>query len=506
MSNNKRIAKNTLSLYFRMIITMLASLYTSRIVLKTLGVEDFGIYNIVGGVVVLFSFLNNALTQASQRFLTFSLGENDLVKFKNIFNLSILVYLLLSIAVFILAETFGLWFLNTKLNIQAERMNAANWVYQFTIVAFMFNLLRTPFNAVIIAHEKMSFYAYISILEVILKLLIVYFLVVFTYDKLILYSILLTAVHFVVLCIFIFYVKIKFSMCKFCYYWDFPTFKKMAFFSGWSLFGSLSVMSANQGVNVLLNIFFGVFVNAAVGISNQVCGAVQQFISNFQMAFNPQITKYYAANDRDYLLSLIFKTSKFSLFLIFIISLPILLKTEAILKLWLGIVPNYTVFFCQLILISMIIESLSGPLWMVVQATGKIKKYQIYMSFIKFTEIIGVYVLFKFGLNPVYAFIVRCLVSCLSLICRLFLLKNLIKFPSKVYIRDVLLKSVIICGVISFITYIVCDKLFKGDSIFDIIYLTSCSLLISVIIIFSLGLNSREKQFIVSGIKKGIYK
>ncbi len=496
--NNKRIAKNTAMLYFRMLFTMAVSLYTSRIVLNTLGVEDFGIYNVVGGVVVLFSFLNSSLTQATQRFLTFELGKKDMVGFNNIFNLSLLLYLAISIAIIILAETLGLWLLNTQLNIQSERIIAANWAYQFTIVTFVLNMMRTPYNAAIIAFEKMSFYAYISIIEVILKLLIVYILVFLSIDKLILYSILLSVVSFIILIIFIFYIIHKFNYCRLHFFWDVTIFKKMASFSGWTLFGSLSVMSATQGVNMLLNIFFGVVVNAAVGISNQVAGAVQNFVTNFQLAFNPQITKSYASDNREYLMSLIFNTSKYSLFLISILVIPLLIKTEAILKLWLGIVPDYAVIFSQLTLISLVIESISGPLWMTVQATGKIKKYQIYISGIKFIEIIGALIFFKLGFNPTIPFIIRCILSFILLFLRLFLLKDLIKFPIRIFIQNVVIKNFVVCGSASIISYYICNNFYSTFNLNNIVGTTITSIIITIVLIYIFGLNKSERRFIIN--------
>ena len=496
--NNKRIAKNTLFLYFRMIITMLVSLYTSRVVLNTLGVEDFGIYNVVGGVVVLFSFLNSSLTQATQRFLSFKLGEKDMVGFNNIFNLSLTLYFIISLAIIILAETVGLWFLNTQLNIQSERMVAANWGYQFTIISFVLNMLRTPYNAAIIAFEKMSFYAYISIIEVILKLLIVFTLVLLPFDKLILYTILLSAISFIILLIFIFYIINKFEYCRFYYYWDALIFKKMASFSGWTLFGSLSVMSATQGINLLLNIFFGVIVNAAVGISNQVAGAVQNFVSNFQLAFNPQITKSYASNNKDYLVSLIFNTSKYSLFLVSILIIPLLIKTEAILKLWLGIVPDYSVIFSQLILSSLVIESISGPLWMTVQATGNIKKYQIYVSTIKFIEIISALIFFKLGFNPSIPFIIRCVLTFMLLFIRLYILNDLINFPTRLFITKIVIKNSFICGSAGILSHIICNNFFYTYNLDDIVKSTIISIIISVILIYFLGLNKNERKYIAN--------
>lgn len=300
ISNNKRIAKNTMMLYIRMLLSMIVSLYTSRVVLNILGVEDYGIYNVVGGVVVLFSFLNNAMASATQRFLNFELGRGDVLEVKRIFSISMTSYICIALLVLFLSETVGLWFFNTQLNIPSSRIDAASWVYQMSIFTFCFSILRIPYNASVIAYERMSFFAYISIIEVLMKLLIVYLLVLGSIDKLILYAILIFVVTVLVNAIYQFYCKHMFEICTYSFFWDKILFKKIIGFSGWSLFGSLANMSAQQGVNFLLNIFYGVTVNAAVGIANQVSSAIYAFISNFQTAFNPQLIKSYASGEKEY--------------------------------------------------------------------------------------------------------------------------------------------------------------------------------------------------------------
>ena len=313
-SNNKHIAKNTLMLYFRMILTMLVSLYTSRIVLNTLGVEDYGIYNIVGGVVILFSFFNNAMSNATQRFLSFELGQNNSVQLKRTFSMIINVHIGIAFLIFLLAETVGLWFLNTHINIPTERMKAANWVYQFSIFTFLINIIRVPYHATIVAYEKMSFYAYLSIIEVLLKLGVVFLIQISPLDKLIFYGFLIFVVSVLILLVYKIYCNKNFDAANYNFFWDTKLFKTLISFSGWSLFGSAANVSSKQGTDILLNIFYGVMVNAAMGIANQVNNAVNGFVQNFQTAFKPQIVKSYAANETDYLIRLIFQTSKFSFF------------------------------------------------------------------------------------------------------------------------------------------------------------------------------------------------
>lgn len=442
--NNKRIAKNTLMLYIRMLLTLGVSLYTSRVVLQVLGVEDYGIYNVVGGVIVLFSFLNGALTQATQRFLTYELGQHNMKRFKQIFSISLLVYLGLSIIIVFLSETIGLWFLNTHLNISEDKMMVANWVYQLTIITFFLNIMCTPYNAAIIAHERMSFYAYISIVEVVLKLLVVFLLILVDYNKLATYAVLISLVALIILSLYVVYCVLQFDECKYTYYWEKQLFMKLISFSGWSMFGSISAIATSQGVNMLLNIFFGVIVNAAMGITNQVSNAINQLVVNFQMAFNPQITKSYAKGDREYWETLVFQAAKISYLLLLFVSLPFLIKTDIILHIWLEKVPQYTVEFCQLTIIALLIDTLSGPLWMLMQANGRIKKYQLIVSSIFLLNFCLSYLLIFLGYSPVSVLIVRCIICCLLLVVRLLLFVSMLNFPSAKFCREVILRVILV--------------------------------------------------------------
>ena len=339
-ANNKRIAKNTLYLYFRMLLIMGVTLYTSRIVLNALGVEDFGIYNIVGGVVILFSFINNALSSATQRFLNFEIGRGDVLGTKRVFSMSLTIHLFVALFVVLLAETVGLWFLNTQMNIPTERMAAANLVYQFSILTVCISFVQIPYYASVVAYEKMSFFAYIAIIEVILKLLIVVLLIYVGFDKLRLYSILTFLVAVLVFVCYKYYCNTRLDLSRYKYFWDKILFSKLLNFSGWMLFGAAAGVSATQGVNILLNIFYGVTVNAAMGISTQVNSAVNKFVSNFQTAFMPQITKLYAIGDFEHLRKLIGQSSRFSFLLLFALACPLMLNIDFVLKLWLKTVPE----------------------------------------------------------------------------------------------------------------------------------------------------------------------
>lgn len=375
-ANNRRIAKNTLLLYFRMILNMLVALYTSRIVLNTLGVTDFGIYNVVGGVVSMFGFLNGLLSTTIQRYMTFELGKGNLNTFNKVFNISQIILGLLSLLIIILAETVGLWFLYNKLVIPVDRMEAALWVFQASIASTVIMLMSVPYNAVIIAHEKMSVFAYISIIEVCLKLGMVFFLFLFDMDKLVLYSFLMFIVQISIRMIYGVYCSRHFSGTRFRLLIDKSLIKEMLSFTGWNLFGNIAFLMYTQGVNILLNMFFGPLVNAARAVAVQAQGAISQFSTNFQMALNPQITKSYAIRDYSYMHKLINRSSKFTFLLLLFISLPIMIETHMVLFLWLGDVPAYSVAFLRIMIVTVIIDAVANPLMVAASATGDVKKYQ----------------------------------------------------------------------------------------------------------------------------------
>lgn len=492
--NNKRIAKNTLLLYIRMFVMLAVGLYTSRVVLHVLGASDYGIYNIIGGVVVLFSFINNALISATQRFLNFNLGKKDITAVHHVFCMSMNAYFILSLLFIVLAETIGLWFVNTQLNIPEDRHNAALWVYQFSVLTFIVNLLRIPYNATIIAYERMDFYAYVSLIEVILKLAVVYLLFVTSYDKLILYALLYTIIPIMMNIVYKIYCNKHFSVTKYQPLWNKEIFRSLFGFSGWSLFGSIANMSAQQGINILVNIFYGVTANAAVGIANQVTTNVYQFISNFQTAFQPQIVKTYAANETEAFHKLIFRSAKFSYFMMFLLALPIILTTHDILEIWLVKVPEYTAIFCQLILGFLIIECISAPLWMAVQATGKIKRYQILMAICIFMNFPLTYIVFKIGMPVYYAWIIRIFVNVITISVRCIYMKKYLEFPILDFFKKVI-KPILIVSAISIpIPYFISISTTSG--IENIIIVTIISILISLFFIYTLGLNINEKKFI----------
>lgn len=489
--NNKRIAKNTLFLYLRMLVIMLTALFTSRIVLDVLGAADYGLNNVIGGVVVLFSFLNAALLSATQRYINFYLGKQDYKQTNIVFCMSMNTYLLLSILVVILGETIGMWFVNTQLNIPQDRVYAAQWVYQFTLLQFVINLLRVPYNASIIAYERMNFYAYISLIEVIIKLLVVYLLYITSYDKLIFYSFLYTIIPLSITVIYKWYCNRNFETTKYRVIWDKVAFKEMFCFSGWSLFGSLANLAAHQGLNILINIFYGVTVNAAAGIANQISTNVYQFISNFQTAFQPQIIKTYAAKELEHFNKLIFQTSKFSYFMVLVLVLPILFTIDGILDIWLKDVPEYTAIFCRLILVYFSIEAITAPLWMSVQATGKIRNYQILMASLIFLNFPIAYIVLKLGL-PVYSiWIVRIMVNVVVMIARCIYMKKKLNFPLLPYIKAVIMPIVSVTLValpIPILLYYTIHGFWQNMIIVGII-----TFALTVVDVYFVGMNTHEK-------------
>lgn len=379
-SDNKRIAKNTLLLYIRTILIMLVSLYTSRVVLNTLGVEDYGIYQAVGGVVAMFSVISGALSNSISRFITFGLGRGDLDNLNRVFCTSINIQILISVIVLLLCEAVGVWFLNYKMNIPVDRLPAANWVLQSSLITFVLGLLSTPFNASIIAHEHMNAFAYISILEAVLKLIIIYALCISPYDKLISYSILLVIVSAIIRFIYGLYCRKHFSECKYRFIYDKPIFREMVGFAGWNFFTNAAYIFNTQGISILINIYFGVALNAARGIATQVDAAVRQFVDNFSMAVNPQITKSYASGDIERMNYLICKGARFSFFLLFLFCLPVIVETNYILSIWLKTVPNYTVAFVRLAFVGSLITCLGTTGYTACMATGKIRNYVIWIT------------------------------------------------------------------------------------------------------------------------------
>lgn len=489
--NNKRIAKNTLMLYLRMLLTMGVSLYTVRVVLDTLGVIDYGLYNVVAGIVTMFSFFSGTMASASQRFFSFEIGRKNYDQLKRTFSITMLIYLILAVVILVLAETVGLWFLNNKMTIPPERMEAARWVYHFSILSFMMTMFTIPYNAAIIAHERMNIFAWVSIIEVTLKLLIVYLLVVFPFDKLKLYAVLMFGVTTLVTFTYRTYCQRKFSECRVNFYWEKNLFKEIISYSGWNLFGALAIVLRDQGVNIVLNLFFNPVVNAARGIAFQINQALLQFTSNFYMAVKPQIMKSYAAGHKSEMHKLVFQSSKFGFFLMLLLVTPILIKTEFIISLWLKQVPQYTIIFTKLLIINALIDVMNVPIVSAIQATGRIKAYQLIISIVLLLNLPLTYLLLRFGFSPQTSIYISISLSLISYFPRLLLANKLTGFSVSSFLKQVVLPciSVLIC---TFGCLFIVIRYFKYDD-YKLIFF---SLFFSVFFIYRLGLTKKDRKLI----------
>ncbi len=440
-TNNRRIAKNTLLLYARMFLMFAITLYTSRIVLQTLGVTDYGIYNVVGGVISMFGFLVGAMTTSTQRYITYNLAKEDVKELKKVFSTTIIIHILIALIILILGETIGLWFVKNKLVIPEERMNAAMWVYQLSILTSLVQIISVPYNADIIAHEKMSAFAYISILEAVLKLAIVYFLLIISYDKLITYSVLVFLVGLLIRYVYSHYCKRHFEESHFKMPHDKKLFKEIFSFAGWNFWGNLAGVLFGQGLNILLNMFFGPVVNAARGVAVQVQNAITQFSINFQTALNPQITKTYAAGEFETMHTLIFRSSKFTFILLFILCFPVIIETPMILEMWLGrgMVPEDTVIFVRLMLCVTMIDAMANPLMVGAAATGDVKKYQSVIGGILLAIVPISYVVLKLGGAAWAVFLVHLIICIIAFVVRLWIISPMINLSLHVFAKRVVL-------------------------------------------------------------------
>lgn len=499
---NRKIAKNTILLYMRTLFTMLVSLYTSRIILNVLGIDNYGIYNVIGGTISMFSIFSGSLSGAISRFITYGLGEGDIEKLKKIFSTSVSIQIGLAVFIFILTEIGGLWMLNSKLNIPADRMYAAHWVLQFSIFTFVTGLISTPYNACIIAHEHMKIFAYMGIFEVVMKLLFVVGLYFSPFDKLIVYSFLLFLIALILRMIYGIYCKRKFEECTYQFIIDKKLLKEMTGYACWGFFGNASYMFNTQGVNIIINLFFGVTLNAARGIVAQVEAAVMQFVNNFTTAISPQITKSYASGNREYMFTLICRGTKFSFFLLLIFLIPIEFEAETLLKLWLGNVPEHAPLFLQLSLIGAAMVLLGNSSYTAIMATGTIRNYQLVVTLVGCMFFPLTWVAYKLGLPAMTTYIIYIVIYGILNGIRLLFMRKLLGFRIRTFIRDVLcpilivtISAVIVPGIISIST---------SPSVFRFILLTGISIISTAACIYTGGLTHNERKTISMKLKNRI--
>lgn len=506
-SNNRKIAKNTILLYFRMLLIMLVNLYTSRVILNALGVEDYGIYNVVGGLVSMFSMISGAISVSISRFITFELGKSDNNKLKAVFSSSVIIqYIMCAIIIFI-AETIGLWFLNNHMTFPESRGFATNIIYQITIVTFCISLLNIPYHAAIIAHERMKAYSFISIIDSFLKLTIAIIIPFITFDKLIIYVFLLLIALLCVRIIYLIYCKRNFEETRCRKNLDKRVLKEMFVYSGWTYIGASSALLRDAGGNILINIFYGPIANAARGIGVQVQSAVNQFSSNFMTALNPQIIKSYAIGDYKYVNFLLFNGSRFSFYVMLLFALPILFNTQYILLLWLKQVPEYTVWFVRLALIFSLSEAISNPLITAASANGRIKKYQLLVGGIQSLNFpISLIALF-FGFPPYSVFMVAIVLSQFCLLGRLYILKTMINLPVLSFIKKVYLRIIIVTIISSISPFIL--QTCMEEKFLDFLISVIISIISVGLSIYYIGVNKEERDTILNyayKLKKKIIK
>ena len=499
MSNTRTIAKNTIVLYIRMVMVLLITLYTSRVVLQALGIDDFGLYGVIGGVVGLFAFLKTSIGKATQRFLNVEMVAKD-GDLRSVFQTSWTIHLLLAVIILILAETVGLWFLNAKVNIPEGREFAANMLYHTTVVALCVSMLEIPFSSVIIAHEKMTIFAVIGVLDAVLKLGIAFLILYDEGDRLILYGILITGITILNVLIYYIYCKRKFSeiSIKLCY--DSKRFKDIFGFVGWTVLGQAAIVGCNQGNAVLVNLFHSVAANAAMSVGRQVSGAVDNLASNFQTAFNPQITKSFAEGDYKYLRFLVFTTSKISYCLLFVAALPIVINIDCVLDLWLDTVPPLSNIFCILCLVNSIINALSAPLNFCVLAAGRIKWFQIVTALVYLSDLIILYALFQLGLPPETAMWVKVSIMVVILMVRLYYAHKEIPNIGLQSFTVLVILPLLLMSVGSIVFALALVPLF--ENLILRLCLTAVAVLINIVLMWFVALSKSERVAVVKIIKK----
>lgn len=490
--NDKRIAKNTIYLYFRTSIILLVNLYMSRVILDNLGITDYGVYNAVGGVIAMFSVVSGALSSSISRFITFELGKGNSQRLHNIFSSSLNIQICIAFLIILISEPIGIWFLNNHMNIPTDRIIAANWVLQCSLITFCINLIAVPYNACIIAHERMSAFAYISVLEAILKLLVAFMLPIILFDKLITYAILLVAVALIVRSAYSIYCKRNFDECHYKFIYDKKLLKEMTGFAGWNFLTNTAYIFNTQGVNILINLYFGVTLNAARGIATQVEGAVMQFVNNFTMALNPQITKSYAQGNKQEMFSLVCLGSKFSCFLMMFFAIPLIFEANYILSLWLKDVPLHTVTFVQLSVIAAIIDKMGITCTTACLATGKAKDYTIWISIVGSLMFFLTWICFFAGFAPESAYISYMITYVLVNATRLIIMKKLHGFPISMFIKEVIYKVLLSVPLAIIIPFFITNMM--EPSFLRLIITATCCTIATTISVLFVGLKVSERK------------
>lgn len=500
-NRSKTITKNTIILTLRMIFVVIISLYTSRLLLQILGIEGFGIYNLIGGIIVIMSFMNGSMTLAINRFLSYELGKDNLEKTRNIFSMAVNILSIMSIIIIILAETIGLWFINTKLNIPEEKIFAANIVYQTSIIIFILQTIQIPYKSVIISHENMGLFAYLSIFEVLGKLGILYIVKALTYDSLITYSILLALVIFIIFLIHLFIASYKFNEAHYHFFWSKPIFIEITKYVSYATVGNIATVVVTQGQSILLNIFYGPALNAVRGLSIQVTSAVMNFIQNVYTAVTPQITKSYAKKDWDYFQNLIIQSSLLSYYILLLISIPLLLEIDIVLNLWLTEVPEYTNTFIRLILINSVLANLTMPSQIALYSTGNIAKFNIYTGITNMLGVVITYIIWKYiKTEPFFIIYTQIFFTLIVQIINIYLQKIQLGISYKLYLQKVIKPVVIVSftsALLPTLAYLNIDKNIK-----NFFLIVGFSIITTMVSIYALGIDNETKKIIQSYIRR----
>ena len=492
---NKRLAKNSIILYLRMFFTLILQLYTSRLVLQALGVEDFGIYNVVGGVIAMLNFVNMSLSNANSRFIAVEIGTEKNNNLKKLFSCIMSIHWLFALIILILSETIGFWFVTSQLVIPDGRLNASIWVYQSAVLSSIITIISSPYNGLIIAHEKMSIFAIISIFDAVAKLLATLFLFYSPIDRLILYAILHVLIQLIDRIIYTIYCKRHFYESSYSLTWDKKISTDILSFAGWTLTGNVAVMGYTQGLNILLNIFFGAAVNAARGISVQVQTAARMFFTGFQTAVNPQIMKSYAQGNFYRLQTLVFMSSRFSFFLMLLVTIPLCLHTEYVLELWLGEVPEFTVSFVQVMLIVGLVHTLQNPTMTALHATGKIKKVQIVESFLLLSVVPVAYIFLKFfSIAPVSVYLVYLVVEVITQTVRVYMIYPKIGLKVLDYFKKVIIPICFVSIISGSVCWII-SKQYLITNFLVFLLMVFIYVCLTILVIFLVGLSKKEKEY-----------
>lgn len=504
--NNKRIAKNTLLLYFRMVIVTVVALFTTRIILNLLGVKDFGIYNVVAGVVGFIGVLNGAMISASQRFLAFEIGRGDTKDFNKLFGILLIIFIVIAITSLIIALLLGNWIINDFLVIPEERLGVSMYLYYFSIFTFVVNFISIPFISSIIAHEKMGIYAYMSFIEVILKLLLAYSLYISTFDKLLTYGFLTMIVTLIIALFYGFYCRFNLKAFKFSFSWDKKIVKQILRYTGWNLFGSLTAILNFQGQSLILNLFFGPIVNAAKAIADKINSVVVSFSNNFYMAVRPQIIKSYASGNRDYMFKLVYQSTKFSFYLLFVITMPFIFLMKKLLGLWLGKehITDNMVVFSQLALVYSLVNVFEQPITVMIQATGKIRNYEIIIGSITLLLLPMCYIVFKMGYPAYYSFVLLIIIYMIAHVFRMFIARWQVGLSITYYCRNIFIPIFLSILPSCIISYLLID--FFSDTFISLILSGLLCFSISLFFIFIFGINKDEHALLTNQLKIRILK